>query len=204
MRPRTRQLISQVSISQTPASAGAADDDADHAVIAEGVGEAHLQGEDAGVVLGSSDFGFGVAAGGEVVLVGFVDELNDAGAAGGIEGLEDDGHVQRFEVGVDVAHLLLQLGAAGIVLVEDGALEVLGGEGNGFEVAGGGKGSGVAVRARRGSSGTATWGRSLRTRPRSTGLSSRKTMASRPRESSSAMAWMLVALSFQLAWKTAM
>jgi hypothetical protein len=135
----------------------------------------------------SSDFGVCVAASGEVVLVGLIDELHDARATGGVEGLEGDGHVQRGEVGVDAADLLLQAEAAGVVLVEAGAAEVLVGEGDGLEVAGGGERSGV-VGGLLGSSGTATCGKKFADEAALAGLSSRKTMASRPSESSSAMA----------------
>ena len=66
-------------MSHTPASRGPANDHADHAVVAENVRQPDLQGENLGVVLRRSHFRIGVAARRQVVLVGFVDELDDAG-----------------------------------------------------------------------------------------------------------------------------
>lgn len=50
-RPSTRQRISQVSISHASFPAGLQNHDADHAVVAEDVRQAYLQGETVWVVL---------------------------------------------------------------------------------------------------------------------------------------------------------
>lgn len=47
----------------------------------------------------------------------------------GIERPKDDGHLQRSEVGVHPANLFQQTGVLGVVLIEVGALEILGGKG---------------------------------------------------------------------------
>jgi hypothetical protein len=89
LRPSTRQLISQVSISQTPASEGGADDGADHPVVPEDIRQPDLKGKDVRVVLGVENFRIGVAAGGQIILVGLVDKLHDARAASSVEGFTD-------------------------------------------------------------------------------------------------------------------
>ena len=55
--------------------------------------------------------------------------------SGRVEGLEGDRHVQRCQVGVHAANLLLQVGALGVVLVEAGTLQILAGKGDRLEVA---------------------------------------------------------------------
>ena len=122
LRPSTRQLISQVSISQTPSAVGPANDHADHAIVTEDVGQPNLQGKDLGIVLGGGNFRIGIATRGQVVLVGLVDKLNDSRPSSSIEWLERDGHIQRGKISVDAAHLLLQGGALGVVLIEAGAV----------------------------------------------------------------------------------
>lgn len=111
-------------------------DDGDDAVIAEAVGEAELEADDGGVVEHRADVGFQVAAGGEVELIGLVDELGDARDAGGVEWGPEEPHVEAAKVGWHVGRggSERSAGCVGLVLGAAGAVFI--GEGEGFEVAG--------------------------------------------------------------------
>ena len=70
--------MSQVSIQQVFVRLQPADDDRDHAVVAEPVEQPQLQSESVRIGHHRDHVLVRVAAGGQVELVGFVDELHDA------------------------------------------------------------------------------------------------------------------------------
>src|SRR5271157_5131821 len=117
-----------------PRPAWTANDHSDHPVVAEYVRQSYLQCENIWVVLGFHNFGIGVAPSGQVILVGLVNKLNSARPPSGVEGLKGDGHVERSQVSIHAAHLLLQLCAPCVVLVETGTLQVLAGKGYSLKV----------------------------------------------------------------------
>ncbi len=142
MRPSTRQLIShEFDIGEALAFAldQPRDHHGDHAKIAEPVGEPRLQGDDARIRLERRHLGLGVAPGGEIELVRLVDQLSDAAPAAGVERLGRKAHLQGGEIIADVTDAGPHLGALGVAGVGGGARPIVGGEGDGLEVAGGGQ-----------------------------------------------------------------
>ena len=112
------------------------DCDRDEAVVAEAVGELAVEGDGRGVGGGGLDLGQGVAAGGEVELVGLVGELGDAVEVDGLEGGDLGGHLERVEVLAVVGEGGRGDGALGVLLVGGGSGQIFRGEGYGFEVTG--------------------------------------------------------------------
>src|SRR5580692_1721283 len=82
---------------------GAADDDTDHSIVSESVGKTDLQCECGSILLNGRNFGIGVTASRQVVLVRFVNELNDACSSCCIKWLKRDRHIQRCEVSIHPA-----------------------------------------------------------------------------------------------------
>ena len=112
-----------------------ADDDGDDAVVAEPVDQADLQAERLRIGHDRQHLLLGAATGGQVELVGLVDELDDPAEADAVEPAPDQLHLQRAQITRQVggrgAHRRRALGigrivrGAGAVLVGDrDALEI--------------------------------------------------------------------------------
>src|SRR5260370_33878072 len=81
------------------------------------------------------DFRISVATSCEVVLVRFIDELDDASPSYRVKRLKRDGHIERGKICFDTAHLGLQLRTFRSALVEACAIKILSRKGDGFKVA---------------------------------------------------------------------
>ena len=112
-----------------------ADHGGNQAVVAELVHQAAVKGDVSRIGHDALHLGGGVAAGGQVELVGLVDQLGDALGMGLVKGADLTVHLQALQIVVVIAEALLQLSALQILLVHAGALLVVRREGGHLKVA---------------------------------------------------------------------
>ena len=74
-----------------------ADDDGDETVVAKTIGQGKDEGDGVGILGKREEFGFGIAAGAEVELVGALGELRGTGDGEGIERLTGGDHLKALE-----------------------------------------------------------------------------------------------------------
>ena len=113
-----------------------ADHDGDDAVIAKRVGQPQLQAEAPQVRHHRQHIVLGIAAGGQVELVGLVDQLHDAGQAGAVERPVQQLHPQAAQIGVHVGGGGAQHLAADIALVLAGTLPIFPGNRHALKISG--------------------------------------------------------------------